>query len=125
MKLHEEQMEMFSESAETEFGARMVAHLERCFPESCGQLGRSKVVESVQTGIDRAAKYSIMIEYDVARYIDLMYVLCQDFDTNRETPWAREILNDQELAPRDKMDQLYRRTEDELNELLAREQGQD
>jgi hypothetical protein len=46
----------------------------------------------VRHGIQRAKVYGIKSRRDVCKYIDLMIVFGRDFDTNKRTGWAREIL---------------------------------
>lgn len=118
--IRNEQKEALAQQVEQSFEDRVVAHLQKCFPDACRALGPAEVRESVRRGITRAAGYGVKVEYDVVRFIDLMYTLCQDFDTNRQTPWAGEILNEPDLSPRARMDKLYERTLAELERMQKR-----
>ena len=53
-------------------------------------------------------------EYDIARYIDLMYSMGMDFDSDPEFPWVIEILNNEKSPLSEKMDRLYEETEQRL-----------
>ncbi|UCE58244.1 MAG: hypothetical protein JSU63_12465 [Phycisphaerales bacterium] len=119
MKLRAEQMDVFSAHAESQFEKRVVSHLQTHFPDKCRKLGRGGVLESVKRGIARARAYDITTEYDVARFIDLTFRLSQDFDTSKETPWAGEILNDPDVPPWSRMDELWNRAESELDGTAA------
>jgi hypothetical protein len=93
------------------FNKRMLDHLQTFWPDRCNQLGREKVQLSIQTGISKAKRYGFRTEYDVARYIDLMYILSFDFDTNPQTRWMKEFLAGNESAPTSRMDKLYEQVE--------------
>ncbi|MCD6303567.1 MAG: hypothetical protein J7M21_01225 [Planctomycetes bacterium] len=123
MKIRKEQMDAFSEPLMRSFECRLVRHVEKVFPDECGQLGDEAVRQRVRKGIRDARKYGVVIEYDVARYVDLMFILSEDFDDNDEFPWARRILNHPDLDGRAKMDRLYKRTEAELKS-FGRQAGQ-
>lgn len=121
--IRREQNEQLREARLRAFESAMLPHLAKCFPEKCRDLGQAGVRQSVRTGVENARKYGIRNRYDVARYIDLMYVLCFDFDTSRRTPWAAEVLTEEAAGPREKMDRLYEKTDRELKAAEARRSG--
>jgi hypothetical protein len=65
--------------------------------------------------VTAAGDYGVRKEYDVVRYIDLMFVLAEDFDKSRDWAWAGRILGDEALGPTTKMDRLYERAQKELS----------
>lgn len=75
------------------FSGRLVAHLERFFPERCQALGPGGVAEAIEHGVDRAALYGIVAERDVCKYVDLMFVFGRDLDRAEVHPWAARILS--------------------------------
>lgn len=97
LTIRKEQMAVFRGPAVKAFEERMVAHLGRCFPKQCRALSEPELRETIQYGIKAAAKYGIIIERDVCRYIDLMVVLGRDFDRDPKLPWASSILNNRAL----------------------------
>ena len=112
--------EQYEELAKVElkkFEDRELAHLKTFWPDEYKELGEEGVRKSIRTGIGNAGKYGIKTEYDVARYIDLMYTLSFDFDTNGQASWASKVLNDVDMDAREKMDQLCECTEQELQRL--------
>ena len=107
MNLRREQIEVFRELMSKRFEDRMVAHLERHFPEQCRALGEAGTREAIQYGIEQAASYRIVAERDVCKYIDVMFAYGRDFDTDPKLPWAGAILRDETLGgPRDRVDRL-------------------
>ena len=102
-------MEAFEEIALRNFEEWMVIHLNMFFPNQCEALGDSDVREAIQYGIEQAESYDIVTECDVCKYIDLMFALGRDFDTDPELPWALEILYDETLEDgSERIDRLCR-----------------
>ena len=54
-----------------------------------------------------AKGYNIVLEQDVARYVELMLALSPDFDESEKTPWANEILTDEWMTGQEKLDRIY------------------
>ena len=96
------------------FECRVFAHLTRVFPLPCKDLGEEAVRKRVRAGIASAAGYGITSEYDVVRYVDLMFILAEDFDKAPNLSWAARILTAEQLHPKEKMDGLYERLSKEL-----------
>ena len=94
---------------------RVLDHLKRFFPQETEALGEARTREEIRYGIARAKAYSIVSERDVCVYIDVMFTLGRDFDTDARYPWASEILNDDERwKPSTKVDLLHKRTIEEI-----------
>lgn len=85
-------MAKFSEAALKRFEDMMVVHLNKFFPRRTKGADESKVREFIRHGVKRAASYNIKAKRDVSRYIDLMMTFGADFDTNKQIPWAGQIL---------------------------------
>lgn len=120
MIIRRQQKQALAQQAMRNFQQRMYAHVNKVFLEDCERMGEQAVRELISKGTARAAEYGIETEYDVARYIDLMFILCEDFNTNPRLPWAGRILNDENMKPTVKVDRLYERTDRELQRLSAR-----
>jgi len=119
--MRKQQMAAFSEDQARRFEERMVDHVRRCFPSEWRDLGEAQVREWIRTGVARAAEYGIDIEYDVARFVDLKYILAEDFDSNPEIPWAAAILKAPGLDATTRMNRLYERSMAELKTLADQE----
>ena len=108
LTIRKEQTETFSNNAQKNFECRMVTHLKRVFPDQCSAMEDAGIRQIIQTGIEKAAKYGVQAEYDVARYIDLMFVFGIEFDKSPEYPWASRILTSREYSgPTERMNALY------------------
>ncbi|MBW2247059.1 MAG: hypothetical protein JRF62_07625 [Deltaproteobacteria bacterium] len=90
--IREDQMEVLGNYMLNKFENALVTHLNLYFPEKCEAMGESGVREMIRHGIAQAKSYGIVIEYQVSRYINLMFMLGKDFDTDSALPWASEIL---------------------------------
>ena len=111
-------MQAFAETSRKSFEDRMVAHLQKHFPEHCEQLGEPAVRETIQYGIDRAATYGIKAERDVCKYIDLMCAFGPDFDENDRYHWAHGILTaSKPVEPHARMECLFEQGQRELQQL--------
>lgn len=114
LKIRREQMEVFSKFMLKLFEDRILILLERNFPERCEEMGEQTVRDSIKKGIEDAAGYGIKIEYDVARYICLLFILGPNFDIDTRYPWTSEILNDGTLHSTVKLDMLDQSAETRL-----------
>lgn len=85
----------------------MVVHLQQEYPEETNRRGEEGLRALVREGIEAARKYNVVLERDVAGYIALMLVVSPNFDESPETPWAKAILTDRDLMPREKFDRIY------------------
>ena len=101
MRIHPTQYEMFSQAARRHFEDRMVQRVGALFPDDHEGLGEAGVRDVVRGGVDAARRHGIEEERDVAHYIDLMFHLSFDFDT--EEAWAAAILGDDRLAPAERL----------------------
>lgn len=89
------------------FAEEMVQHVHEEFSEKCATMGETDVRETIQSGIVQAAKYGIVLQRDIGRFIDLMFVFGRDFATDPRIPWASQILNDPDIPdPMTRMQRL-------------------
>ena len=58
----------------------MVLHIQARFPSQFEDLGEDKVRRRIQDGIERAERYEIRTQADVARFIRFMFGIRPDFD---------------------------------------------
>ncbi len=112
--IRKQHKDAFGKVARDRFACRALAHCKRVFKADCEKMGDQSVRERIARGIDSADGYGIRKEHDVVRYIDLMFIFSDDFDTSRDTPWAKRILGHEDLGGTTKMDRLYERTRKEL-----------
>jgi hypothetical protein len=114
MIIRKEQDEALREEARHSYECRVFAHLQRVWPRKVEEVGEPASREWIRSGMAKAETYGVETEYDVCRYVDLMFALGPAFDTDPAYPWAARILRDEDLDGTTKMDRLYERTESEL-----------
>lgn len=108
LRIREEQQQVFTDPALEAFKERMRLHLAKFFPDQCASLGDSGTLEMIQFGIDSASSYELFAERDVYLFIDLMFCLGRDFDTNPRIPWVQDILVSDEIPkPSDRIIALH------------------
>ena len=121
--IRKEQMAAFEGEARRGFEERMLAHLRKYFPERCSEMGEDGVRDSIREAIQRTGKLGLALEYDIERYLNHMFALGLDFDTNPAYPWVKEVLSDPEIHSSALMDVLSDRTKEELEKLERRGPG--
>ena len=87
-------MEAFSEYMVKNFENEMVDHVKKFAPQQADDLGDERLHEIVNEGIERAKKYKLTNRGPVRFYVELMFLLGNDFDTDPRYPWVSNILND-------------------------------
>lgn len=93
--------------AKNKFVEDMVEHLYAFTPEHAKSLGPKALQNIVDMGIQRARKHGFTQRGPVQFYIELMFLLGSDFDTDPQLRWASNTLN----KPWDRDYQLRRATE--------------
>lgn len=104
--IKKEQMEIFKTLLTQEFENKMLHHLSSVFPEQTIDLDDKELLQLIQTGINKSKKYAIEMESDICRYLESSVLHGWDFDENPNTAWAGEILQDQSISAREKMDKI-------------------
>lgn len=109
--IRSEQMDMLQAHMTKQFVNRMVQHVKEFFPEEFTSLGEDTVRETIEYAIDRAQSYDITVEYDVSRYINLMFTFGRDYDIDPALPWAKEVLINTKVSGFSKVDRLYEKAD--------------
>lgn len=99
-------MQSFSGQQQDRFTNEMLDYLKKYYPAKMTTLGEAAARQQITTGITKAKSYHILLEEDVARYIQFMFAMAPDFDDSKQTPWARPILSDHRLLATAKLDQI-------------------
>ena len=104
--LRQQHLDALAESYRETFEDHMVAHIRVKFPAQFEELGERKVRERVWDGVERAKRYEIRAQKDVARFIRFMFGIGPNFDTARKTAWVRPILEDKEVPASERLDRI-------------------
>lgn len=105
-EMTERHMAAFERQQRQRFEDEMFEHLRSAFPADFARVGETEVRSMIRDGIDRARSYDIVMECDVARYVELMLTMGPDFDRSTVTSWAGEILAGTDTGA-EKLDQIY------------------
>jgi hypothetical protein len=91
--IRKEQMKSFGTVAQQRFVEEMVEHLHAFTPDHAKILGAEALKQIIEVGIQRAGKYGFTQQGPVRYYIEVMFLLGSEFDTDPQFPWASTILN--------------------------------
>ena len=104
LTIREPQMAALAEDLVRRFEDRAVEHVRRYFPQQCEAVGESATRYYVTDGIQRARRYGLESEYDLLRFLNLIFGFGSDFDSRPEHTWMVDFLKDQDLWPTTRMD---------------------
>jgi hypothetical protein len=93
LTIRKEQYAVLEKAELEKFVDQACGHVRQFFPDPFRALGETKVRELIHFGSQRSALYGIAAKADVLKYIDLMILFGQDFDTDDHLKWANQILN--------------------------------
>src|ERR1035437_7604303 len=103
-----EHIAAFGQVSLRQFETSLAAHLRTKFPAECGSHAEEGLRQFVSAGIERAASYKVIAEGDVRRYLERMVIHGFDFDTNRRTHWAGQVLRTVSVDGTEKMAAIER-----------------
>jgi hypothetical protein len=97
LKIREEQMQAFQADAQKRFEDRAIRHLRTNLPRQTASFGDDDLRVRIRSGAARASGYGLESEQQIMCFVDTMFLLAANFDTNPAWPWARTILTDPQL----------------------------
>ena len=116
--LRREQLDVLAEVYTAQkFEERLVEHLRQTWPEECAELGEIRLRRRVLDGVCKATEYGFSEESHVSRFMNLIFLWGDDFDSDDDRPRVREILHSKALSARNKITQLIILAEDELERM--------
>jgi hypothetical protein len=87
-------MAAFGDAALANFENQMVKQLQSFTPKHCEVIGDGGVRNVIRLGIERAEIHHLTNRGPVRFYIELMFMLGSDFDSDPQLPWVARILDD-------------------------------
>lgn len=105
----DDHVKAFSEQQRERFVVEVAAYLRKEYAAVVRRRDDEWLRELIRVGIEAAREYGIVLERDVARYVELMLALSPNFDDNRETSWCKDILTQRSLTAEGKLDRIYER----------------
>ncbi len=121
IKIRKEQYKALSRYMLASFIKRSAKHLTGIWPEKCKAFGDLALCEYIRNVIEFAAIDGIDREADVILYLDLFFAFDLESIHRLDTPWAKDILEDNKLQSKEKIQELYRRAKTELVKIAKSE----
>jgi hypothetical protein len=119
LTIRREQLDVLAQTRREAFIDRLVAQLRKHWTSECEALESDALHERVGDAIDRAAKYELRAEVDVARYVNVTLALGPAFDEDPCYPWARAILEEEAFTASKKVERLCALTAEALSKREA------
>jgi len=108
MIIRPEQMQIFSADVEQRFLRQLVAELHQFAPWHAAILGDSGLETCVQFAARRARRYGFTNRGPIRLYLQMVFLLGAEFDSDPLLPWAGRILADSSIdGQTDRATQLY------------------
>ena len=104
--IRESQMAALGRELLDQFALKALAHGREYFPELCADLGDVASLDYVRSALNRARAYGLESEYDLLRFLNVVFTLGSDFDSGEQYPWAQPILKNTDAPATTRMDLL-------------------
>ncbi len=92
MIIREQQMKELKTARYDQFKNEIYDKLKIYFPEKISKIDFEQMEVIIENGVNKAKKYHLNSEYDISKFIIVMFLLGEDFDRNPVIPWAGKIL---------------------------------
>jgi hypothetical protein len=120
--IRSQQMEVFDRQSFRNFENEAIAHAREFAPKHCEVLGEDATRAAVKAGIERAGEHGFTSRGPVHLFLDLMFLLGGEFDTDPQYPWAAGILGDQAVPGQaERADRLHTRSIEYLEKVYGPE----
>jgi hypothetical protein len=102
LNIRPEQAEAFRQKSLSEFTAAAIVHLRRDLPEQTAAFSDAQLENRVQGCIPRAKAYGLVTSREVMCFVDVTYLLGENFDSDPDHEWAKTVLTSDNLPSADK-----------------------
>lgn len=120
--IREEQLAVLRRALYDRFVFESCEHVRRYFPNRCQALGDAGTLEAVREGLRRGRSYGFESQFDLLRFLNLLFEFGTDFERNDANAWARPHL-ESNRSPAFRMDVLMEEAYRRLNPAQEAEQG--
>src|SRR5581483_6896566 len=122
MIIRRQQLETFELNAERRFERQMAGHLRTFSPQHAKTLNDETLDRIVDNGVERAHAYGLSSQGAVQFFVETMFILGGQFDSDPQYPWAFEILAELDVIDSNvKADRLHARVSDFLEKAAGPE----
>ncbi|MFO7613393.1 MAG: hypothetical protein R6W71_02005 [Bacteroidales bacterium] len=120
LTIRKDQVRVFEEQKLKAFIDEMVKHISEFSPEQFEIIKEPDVRKIISLGIQTAESYGFTLRGPLQFYLEMMFMLGSDFDTDPQYMWIREMLMDK--SEKDQMkraDLLYDKVIDFLDQMMG------
>ena len=118
--IQKRQIEAFEQAALKRFEDKMVEHSRQFAARLFEIRGEDCIREVVRLGMTRAGQYGFTNRGPIRFYIELMYALGCDFDSDPQLPWAKAILQDSTVMDQmSRADRLHAKTSEYFDRVVG------
>ncbi|BDC52150.1 hypothetical protein F183_A44650 [Bryobacterales bacterium F-183] len=106
LHLRREQLAVLTRAMHARFDYTAYQHVCRYFPEQREALGKKGTMHLVRDGLSQARTYGFVSQYDLLRFLNLVFTYGSGFEYKEEYAWTIPYLADESRAPNVRMDLL-------------------
>ena len=107
LTIRREQMLVLETRMAKRFRARVRVHLRRELAKETEKVPDADLLRRIDEAILRGRKYGVTTERDVMLFVDLTFILSQNFEDAPDMRWAKKILINKEMEGDAKMSLIY------------------
>jgi hypothetical protein len=120
MVIREEQMRTLSKAAEQAFQLQLVREMHEFAPWHAKALGDDGLLRCVQFAVQRAKKYGFTNRGPIRLYLQIIFLLGAEFDSDALLPWVGKVLSDPSILNQtDRATSLYEGLTEYLNNVAG------
>lgn len=106
LTIRKEQTDKLGEVIEKSFKINTIKRLREKYPQETNGKDDKKMMDFIQTGINKAEKHNIIERRDISAYLEYMMVYGEDFDNDPENDWATKVLKIKDLPGEEKISRM-------------------
>jgi hypothetical protein len=100
------QLDVLREAALRQLEQRICELMRRYWLEACDALTAAELRELVRDGVTRGRSHGLASERDLTRFVNVMFALGFEFDSDPQCAWAVDVLRTPGVPASTRMDQL-------------------
>ena len=102
MLIRRDHIDIFRQHQLDLFEQRALLHLRRDLSQQTSHVSDGELLRRVRDGLNRAARYGLTTERLVMCFVDVGFLLGENFDSDPAYIWARHLLESSKLSDVDK-----------------------
>lgn len=114
MILRDDQIRALTQVTRKGFEQRLYEQLAKYWPDECARMGEWHVRRMIRNARHSAMTYGIETEYDILRFLNVMFAVGKDFESNPDCRWMVQQLEDKRFDPTSSLDIVCRRISENI-----------